>query len=201
VQEYLLYCGIIATIWIVIGVTIAGRLYPNYNHIEQFCSELGASGAPTEKLSPLINNYPLGLLFCVFGMAIISEFSESALLLWVGIMVFIHGVGTWVAGDFPMDADPYTQTPTLNCKVHSWAGFFMLLSLLIAPLLMVFHRNTDVIPSMFTWFSLLCFIFSMYSLYVFKIAFKKRSKLGLYQRISYGIQLFWLCGLSYVLIN
>ena len=59
--------GLIAMVWLIIGVYIASRFYPNYDHAKQFCSELGASGSPTEKLSPRINNYPLGLLFCLFG--------------------------------------------------------------------------------------------------------------------------------------
>ncbi|MCH2058847.1 MAG: DUF998 domain-containing protein [Thalassotalea sp.] len=64
--------GIIATVWITLGVYIAGKFYPNYDHAKQFCSELGASGSPTKKLSPFINNYPLGILFCLFGWGLIK---------------------------------------------------------------------------------------------------------------------------------
>lgn len=45
--------GVIATIWITFGVYIAAKFYPNYNHANQFCSELGAAGSPTEKIIPL----------------------------------------------------------------------------------------------------------------------------------------------------
>ena len=58
-----IYSGLIATIWIFIGVYIASQFYAGYDHAKQFCSELGAAGSPTEKLSPLINNYPLGFFF------------------------------------------------------------------------------------------------------------------------------------------
>ena len=47
------YSGLIATIWIFIGIYVAGRFYAGYDHSKQFCSELGATGSPTEKLSPL----------------------------------------------------------------------------------------------------------------------------------------------------
>ena len=55
-----IYSGLIATIWITIGVYATSRYYDGYSHAKQFCSELGATGSPTEKLSPFINNYPLG---------------------------------------------------------------------------------------------------------------------------------------------
>jgi len=70
--ELLAYTAIIASIWIVIGVFTVAKLYPSYSHNKQFCSELGAAGSATEKLSPLINNYPLGILFCAFGWYVIN---------------------------------------------------------------------------------------------------------------------------------
>ena len=66
------YAALIASIWIVFGVYITAQFYQNYSHAKQFCSELGAKNAPTEKLSPRINNYPLGLLLCLFGWHVIT---------------------------------------------------------------------------------------------------------------------------------
>ena len=48
------YSGLIATLWIFIGVYVASLFYEGYSHCKQFCSELGATGSPTEKLSPLM---------------------------------------------------------------------------------------------------------------------------------------------------
>ncbi len=200
-QEYFLYMGMVATIWITLGVYIAAKFYPNYNHSEQFCSELGARGAATEKLSPVINNYPLGLLFVLFGAGVVDSADGTFLLSLVGGLIVVHGVGTWVAGYFPMDADPYTVTPSFECIVHSWAGFFMLMALLIAPLLVVFHPTTLIISEWFRVFSGIVFIGSIYSLYLFKKSFKQRKKLGMHQRVSYGIQLGWLNVFSYILVN
>jgi len=189
------YCGLIASIWIVIGVYLAAKFYPNYSHTKQFCSELGAKGSPTERLSPLINNYPLGFLFCFFGYAVIHIQNDSLFSVITGSMIIIHGIGTWVAGYFPMDANPYTKSPTFNCKVHSWAGFIMLLALLIAPLLMLF----SVATTHFKVFSIISFFASVYFMYKMVIAFKSQTNAGLYQRLSYGVQLIWLSGLSLLL--
>lgn len=198
---YFAYCGLIASIWIVFGIFLASRFYPNYSHNKQFCSELGAKGSPTERLSPLINNYPLGILFCFFGYAVIQMKDSSIMSIIVGSLIIIHGIGTWVAGYFPMDANAYTKSPSFNCKVHSWAGFIMLLALLIAPLLMVFSPTNQLITTPFKIFSIASILSAFYFLFKMAKAIKKKTNPGLHQRLSYGAQLVWLSGLSLVLIQ
>ena len=198
---YFSYCGLIASIWIVFGVFLAAKFYPNYSHNKQFCSELGAKGSPTERLSPLINNYPLGVLFCFFGSAVIQMKGSSIVSVIAGSLIIIHGIATWVAGYFPMDENPYTKFPSFSCKVHSWAGFIMLLALLIAPLLMVFSPINQSITTSFKLFSIASILGAVYFLYKMAKAIKKKTNPGLHQRLSYGAQLAWLSGLSIVLIQ
>ncbi|WP_281558036.1 DUF998 domain-containing protein [Thalassomonas sp. RHCl1] len=192
-ESFYAYCGLLASVWIVFGVFIAAKRYQGYNHAKQFCSELGAVGSPTEKFSPLINNYPLGVLFCLFGYYLIASATHSILLMAIGGLVIVHGLGTLVAGFFPMDADPYTKNPTTACKIHSWAGFIMLLSLYIAPILALFESSFTLY---FKLFSLACFLLSVYFTVTLAKAIKKQSNPGTHQRLGYGVQLFWLSGLS-----
>jgi len=199
-ENYFAYSGLIAAIWIVFGILIAAKRYPNYNHMKQFCSELGAKGSPTEKFSPLINNYPLGILFCFFGWSVSQMENASILTVISGGLIISHGIGTWVAGYFPMDADAYTKTPTFSCKVHSWAGFIMLIGLLIAPVLIIFSPTTLLITESFKVFSLLCTLATIYFMYTLIKAVKSQTNPGLHQRLSYGAQLLWISGLSFILI-
>ena len=195
-----IYSGLIATLWIFIGVYVASRFYEGYSHSKQFCSELGATGSPTEKLSPLINNYPLGFLFCFFCWYLAQLANVSILVNIVGWLVIVHGIGTWVAGYFPMDADPFTKHPTFSCKVHSWAGFIMLFSLVLAPILIAISPTTEITPLYFRVFSIVSVIATVYYLFAMAKAVKLQSNLGTYQRISYGIQLSWLSVFSIVLM-
>ena len=195
-EQLAVYSGLIATLWITAGVYVASLFYDGYDHAKQFCSELGAAGSPTEKLSPMINNYPLGLLFCLFGGYLVVLPDVSILINLAGWLVICHGIGTWVAGYFPMDADPYTKEPTFNCKIHSWAGFIMLLSLLIAPILVALSPTTNAIPLYFRVGSAISVVFAAYYLFVMAKAFKQHKNAGVYQRVSYGIQLIWLSAFS-----
>lgn len=199
-ESIAIYSGLIATIWIFIGVYVASLFYADYSHSKQFCSELGAAGSPTEKLSPLINNYPLGFLFCFFGWYVAQLSNVSILVNIAGWLVIVHGIGTWVAGYFPMDADPFTKSPTFNCKVHSWAGFIMLLSLVIAPMFIAISPTTETIPLNFRVFSVITIIATVYFLFAMAKAVKSQSNPGFQQRISYGFQLLWLSVFSLILV-
>lgn len=187
------YLGLIATAWMIVGVAIAGKRYPNYSHVNQFCSELGASGSPTEKLSPKINNFPLSVLFVAFGWFIIQQHAASTLLVIIGWSILTHGVGTLIAGIFPMDADPYIEKPSNTCQIHSMAGVVMLLSLNVAMLVAPFASN---FTSIFKAFSILCLAVHFYFTFSLAQAYKNKRKIGLHQRLSYGAQLIWLSGLS-----
>jgi len=198
-QNIAIYSGLIASIWIVIGVYVASLFYADYNHSTQFCSELGATGSPTEKLSPLINNYPLGVLFCLFGWYLMSIPNVSILINVTGWLVITHGIATWIAGYFPMDADPFTRNPTLHCKIHSWAGFVMLLSFVIAPVLIAVSPTSALISVHFKIFSIVCVVAAVYYLFAMARAVRTKTKPGIYQRISYGFQLLWLSVFSLVL--
>jgi hypothetical protein len=198
-ENIAIYSGFIATIWIFVGVSVASLFYSGYNHSTQFCSELGAVGSPTEKLSPIINNYPLGFLFCLFGWYLAQLEDISILVNLAGWLVITHGLGTWVAGYFPMDADPFTKNPTFTCKVHSWAGFIMLISLVIAPILVAFSPTSELVSANFRIFSVLSVFAAIYFLFTMAKAVKLQINPGTHQRISYAIQLAWLSAFSLVL--
>ncbi len=183
------YTGAIASVWIVIGIYIASLFYPDYNHAKQFCSELGALNSPTQKLSPAINNYPLGLLFVIFGLYLATLSSATSTTVVIGLMVITHGVGTWICGLFPMDSDPYTQTPSNSGKIHSWAGMGMLISLIVAP---ATAALSNTLPSSLRLFSIACILGCVFFSYKLALAYKAMSNPGLHQRLSYGFQVLWL---------
>ncbi|WP_029511306.1 DUF998 domain-containing protein [Marinobacterium stanieri] len=183
------YTGLVASIWIVMGIYIASLFYPNFSHSKQFCSELGATGSPTQRLSPAINNYPLGLLFVLFGYYIATSESSPAETIAVGAMIIVHGVCTWICGFFPMDADPYTDKPSTSCNIHSWSGVVMLVSFIVAPAIIVF---SSTYPGVLRVLSAACLVGCLFFSYTLSLAFKAKTNPGLHQRLSYGFQILWL---------
>ncbi len=186
--------GCVASVWIIVGVKAAASRYPGYNHRTQFLSELGATGSPTQKFSPLVNNFPLAFIFMVFGWFLFSRFPESLSVKVMGGSVIAHGLATLIAGIWSMDADPYTQTPSLSGKIHGAAGVVMFISLVIAP-------AASLCSPLFGWdfkiFTAVCIALSLATSILLAKAFTARGAVGLYQRLSYGAQLLWLSCLSW----
>ena len=187
--SFLSFTGVLASVWIVSGIYIASRFYPNYSHSKQFCSELGAFGSPTQKLSPAINNYPLGVLFVLFGFYLINLPLAHLPTTLIGAMVIIHGICTWVCGYFPMDADPYTATPSKSCKIHTWSGLIMLVSFIVAPLVVTFSSDYSFALRSVSAISVVGCVYFSYKL---ANALEQKTVPGLYQRLSYGCQIIWL---------
>ncbi|WP_125784506.1 DUF998 domain-containing protein [Pseudoalteromonas rubra] len=199
-EFYAALLGLIATVWITCGVYIAGRFYPNYDHINQFCSELGAAGSPTQKLSPWINNYPLSIMFVVFGWHVTQLPNASIAFYITGILIMFHGIGTWFAGYFPMDKDPYTPTPSRHCLIHSTAGSVVMLTLLLAPVFVAISPVSELVAPWFRTFSVLTVLASMFFTVRLVSAYQIKRGAGLYQRLSYWTQLIWLSVFSLVLM-
>lgn len=149
------YCaGLITPFWLVLGVAIAGAMYPGYSHVDQAMSLLGAEGAPTKELSPLINNFPLGVLFMLFGASVLLRFSNR----WArfsGLLIMLHGLGSFGTGYFACDAGCAPTNPSISQNLHNLAGLIMALSLLASGLWVWLARRVLASPC-FSWFSLAC---------------------------------------------
>jgi len=192
-NDLLVLFGLLPIIWISAGLYIAGRFYPQYNHKTQFCSELGAIGSPTHKLSPIINNYPLSIIFCILGTLLFQQ-TDNFIIQLTAICIVVHGISTLIAGAFGMDLDPYIKKPSRSGIIHSWAGFILFMSLLLPQIVILFE--VDLLDFDFKLVSILYLVLTLYFTVKLKQSYHQKTTPGLYQRLSYGAQLAWLAHLS-----
>ncbi|WP_439135314.1 DUF998 domain-containing protein [Pseudomaricurvus sp.] len=201
VNRWYYFSGILAPIWLLLGVIISGSFYPEYSHYNQAMSELGAKGSPTHILSPVINNYPLGVLFIIFGFGIIKTFSTSRLARASGVLVVIHGLSSFAAGFFSCDVGCALESPSTEQNIHNISGLILFVSLLLSSLMWVFISARCLGVRWFGWFSLVCSIFSIALLPLMAGAVESGEAFGLYQRVSYGSQALWVLVFSIVLLR
>ncbi len=197
--KFSLFSGMIIPVWLFIGVTIAGAMNPGYSHIHQAMSELGAKGSMTYVISPLINNFPLGILFIAFGLHLISTFKHSKLAICSGVMVLLHGIGSISAGYFSCDAGCQPASPSISQIMHNLSGFIMFLSLTIAGWLWVYLGKKQLGSTFLSWFSFFCMIVALSAAIMLPQTIDSGLYFGLYQRINYGVSVIWLAVLSYSL--
>ena len=201
VNRWYYFSGVLAPIWLLLGVAIAGSLYPEYSHYNQAMSELGAKGSPTHILSPIINNYPLGVLFILFGIGLIKTFPTSKLARFSGVLVIIHGLSSFSAGFFSCDVGCALESPSTEQSMHNISGLILFFSLLLSSLIWVFISNRCLGIKWFGWFSLACSLVAIVLLPLMAGAVESGEGFGLYQRLNYGSQALWVFVFSLILLR
>ena len=191
--------GALIPAWLGVGVLVAGYLYPGYDHVNQAMSELGAAGSPTQFISPVINNFPLGVLFIYFGFLVAKAFPSSLLAKLSGFLISIHGIGSITAGYFSCDAGCHPAVPSSAQVLHNLSGLIMFATLTVACALWVWLGKKLLNSNLLALFSLGCFVAAISVLPFMAEAVDLGQKFGLYQRINYGVSVVWVAGLAYAL--
>jgi len=191
--------GVVAPLWMLVGVIIVARLYPGYSHSQQVMSELGARKRATTKIHPWINNFPIGFWFVLFGFALLKMESVNNLLFLTGILMMMQGISHWVTGLFPCDEDLGIPKPSKWQVIHNLAGLVMYFSLLVACLLWAIKIHN--LPAWFSLYSAISAVVSIFALVLMLRALKTNIDLGLYQRINYGVLAAWVMVLSVMLMD
>ena len=193
------FAGTLVPIWLFVGVFIAGSLYPGYSHYNQAMSELGALEAPTHVISPIINNYPLGVLFIIFGIAVFKTFTSSRLASLSGVLIITHGMASIIAGTFSCDVGCNIESTLTSQAIHNVSGLFMFLSLLIASGIWGLISTKVLNIKWFGWLSILLTFIALAALPLMAASIESGNGFGLYQRINYGASVIWLFIFSLVL--
>ncbi|MDZ4263343.1 MAG: DUF998 domain-containing protein [Pseudomonadota bacterium] len=196
-MSMLILFGVVAPLWMLLGVIIVARLYPDYSHRHQVMSELGARNRATTKIHPWINNFPIGFWFVLFGVVLLKNETTNSVLFFTGILMIVQGISHWVTGLFPCDEDMGIPKPSTGQVIHNLAGLVMYLSLLIACLLWAFKIHS--LPTWFLSYSACSALVSVVALVLMLRALKTNINLGLYQRINYGVLAVWVLVLSVML--
>ncbi len=195
------WTGIIAVSLFVFTTIIGGFLYPNYNHISQFISELYAVDAPNADTLRYYGYIPSGALFFLFAVFAIMETPKSFLravgFLGVG---FGYGIGTIVCGIFTCDAgcNPEFINPTLSQMIHNLMGFvtyfIVPVSIFIIAIVSRKWKNGIAFSNLSFILALLSFIFVGLLNADLQSPYK-----GLIQRIIEGSILVWIVLCSFYL--
>lgn len=185
------YFGLLAPIWLAVGVAYSGSIYPGYSHFDQAMSELHAVGSPIEHIAPFVNHYPLSVLFTGFGVFVLFSFKSTAARI-SGILIILHGLATLTAGYFPCDAGCSREGSSTSQILHGISGLFILLTLLIAPAIWAFVSPSELDSRWFGWFSggvvVVQLLLTAYSF----SAFETGEGVGFYQRLIYSVPLLWI---------
>jgi hypothetical membrane protein len=114
--------GIIAPVFFVAAVIILGSVQPNYSHVYQTISELGATEALTEEPAALVFTIT-GAMITLFGFSLQMRLRREDRRVWTGILVMLYGALDFMgSGLFPVEAGGAASS--LVSTIHVYATLF-----------------------------------------------------------------------------
>ena len=121
-DRMLLGLGVLIPFWLFFGVLLTALAYPDYSHLDQAMSQLGAQGSPTQGFSAWVNNLPLGVLFVLFAVGVLRRLRGSRLALFSAGLILVHGLASFATGYFPCDQGCAPVQPSFSQQMHNLAG-------------------------------------------------------------------------------
>lgn len=114
-------CGVLSLLVLAVAAVAGGLASPGYDHLTQYISELGATGAPTSRGVSLAFIVSGGLL-AAFWLLCAGLFPRSLLsILGFGLST-LNGVGLLLGGVFRCDAGCAVENPSLSGILHEAFG-------------------------------------------------------------------------------
>jgi len=190
IKKYLVICGIIGPIMFTIVLITLGFLHPEYNHITQYMSELGAVNAPYAGIKNT-GLFFVGILLAFFSIGLYIELNDKKTKATIlgSILVFISGLSFLLLCFFPCDPECINFS-TIGI-IHGYLANTAQFPLIIAPYFLLSNFKNNKKWHSIYYFSILAIILGVISFVVYK-SYIFENYAGLLQRISFGIPILWV---------
>jgi len=131
VGKIAMFSALSGAAWLLGLILIGGANYPDYNHLTQYISELGATGAPYGPEVSWFGFAPVGVFVIAFAVSALLAAPKSLLsvLGFLGIVLF--AIGYLGATFFPCDYGCRPENPSPSQLLHLMFG---LAGYILAPL-------------------------------------------------------------------
>lgn len=116
------FASALLSLLILAAATVAGGLaYPGYDHLRQYISELGATGAPTGEAVSLAF-MASGVLLTAFWVICAALFRDSRLAVLGFALSALNGLGLFFGGVFQCDFECSLASPSTEAVLHDVFG-------------------------------------------------------------------------------
>jgi hypothetical protein len=196
-QRIGIFCGVIAPWWWATMIVICAALWPHYDHTQQFISELGAHGSPTQTLMNWGGFYVTGVLYLLFGVALVpcgdtAEQSKQPIYrLATAIMIALAGITRLGTGYFPCEAGCAAIAGSTD---HIWHHIFARIGygcLTLASLTWAIH-SWRINARYFAAYSFATFVATIPLLLLLQNSIEPRINTGFYQRAVTLVLSSWI---------
>jgi hypothetical membrane protein len=110
-------CGMAGLIILATTATVGGLVYADYDHLTQFISELGATGATTG-LPVSLAFIVSGSLLSLFWLSAMTQFPRTPPAVTGFVLSALNGLGLMFGGVFPCDFECAFTGPSQTAALH-----------------------------------------------------------------------------------
>ena len=176
--------GAIGPVIFTLAVITSAALRPNYEHLHDFISALGASGSPTEYLMNFGGFLPTGFLMLLFGYSLYIALSGSkSFLAFIGcLLIALFGLGMIIVGIYSCDGDCF-ESVTKEGIIHGQVSAIIFNAVVIGILLLGIAFRKQIAFRKFMWFSILSAVLAGIFMVNMVSSFETRTFTGLWQRL------------------
>lgn len=127
---------LLSLVWLITTIVIGGMTYPNYSHLSQFISELGATGAPNAGMVNFLGFIPTEIFILVFIATVYSSLARNRLMVLGMLFLTLYATALIVAAIYPCDFGCRPAQASLSHDIHITAGIFAYLFGIIGVVLL-----------------------------------------------------------------
>jgi Protein of unknown function (DUF998). len=189
---YLSLGGLVGPILFTLMTVICSLLHKDYNHLNQFISELGATGITNSTLMNYAGFIPSGLMAAAFGISLLLFLPKSVLSQVGAILISFFGLGVTLAGFFPCDAGCPIKDGSFQNVIHNNVSGPAFLSAIIGIFLLTFAFRRSVSWKSHWVYSLLSGLLAVVFMTLLSIYLESPTLKGLWQRLLLGTVFLWL---------
>lgn len=183
--------GVAGPVLFTVVMLFCASLRPDYSHVDQFMSELGATDTPNAWLMNYAAFVPGGLLLILFGLSVARLVRGHALATVASALLTLFGAGTAAAGFISCDLGCPQSSGSVQNLIHDRIGplSFLCGSVAVGLLAVHFRRHAD-------WrrlwvYSAVTSALAFASLALLAGSLESRELTGLWQRLHVGLLYTW----------
>lgn len=182
VLKYLTLSGIIGSILFTSISLLSGYLQTDYDAINNFVSELGATDSSTEFLMNYLGFIPSGILFSLFGLSLLIIVSKKSASRIGALLIMLFGIGMTLAGIYSCDPG-CPSVGTIESIIHDRVSAVTFISAILGIILLGFSFRKMKVFQNFSLYTILTGFISLILLIIMITSFESRNLTGLWQRL------------------
>ncbi|TBW29979.1 DUF998 domain-containing protein [Gramella sp. KN1008] len=169
---------------------ICASLQTDYNHLDDFISELGATDSSTEFLMNYLGFIPSGLCFALFAISLLFTVGRGWMSGLGSVLFMVFGAGMALAGIFSCDAG-CPQFGTLESRIHDGVSAMAFISAILGIILLGFSFKKVKKLQGISLYTILTGFVALILMLVMISTFESKDLTGLWQRLFLFTIFLW----------